>query len=59
VELSRGRDVALTPKQQGEPLNYFVYPYAEVDGKAYANIETGYSYRDLAPVARLVITPIN
>jgi transglutaminase-like putative cysteine protease len=59
VELSRGRDVALTPKQQGEPLNYFVYPYAEVDGKAYANIETGYSYRDLAPVARLVISPIN
>ena len=32
-------------------LNYFVYPYAEVDGKSYANIETGYSYRDLAPVA--------
>ncbi len=51
VELSKGRDVVLTPKQQGEPLNYFVYPYAEVDGKAYANIETGYSYRDLAPVA--------
>jgi transglutaminase-like putative cysteine protease len=51
VEFSKGRDVVLTPKQQGEPLNYFVYPYAEVDGKAYANIETGYSYRDLATVA--------
>jgi transglutaminase-like putative cysteine protease len=59
VELSKGRDVVLTPRQQGEPLNYFVYPYAEVDGKAYANIETGYSYRDLAPVARLVDRPIN
>lgn len=52
VELSKGRDVVLTPQQHGEPLNYFVYPYAEVDGKGYANIETGYSYRDLAPVAQ-------
>jgi transglutaminase-like putative cysteine protease len=52
VELSKGRDVLLTPKQQGDPLNYFVYPYAEVDGKPYANLETGYSYRDLAPVAQ-------
>ena len=54
VELSKGRDVILAPKQQGEPLNYFVYPYVEVDGKPYANIETGYSYGDLSPVAGLV-----
>jgi transglutaminase-like putative cysteine protease len=53
VELSKGRDVVLSPRQQGDPLNYFVYPYAEVDGKPYANFETSYSYRDLAPVARL------
>jgi transglutaminase-like putative cysteine protease len=46
VELSKGRDVVLTPKQQGDPLNYFVYPYAEVDGKPYPNIETAYSYQD-------------
>jgi transglutaminase-like putative cysteine protease len=52
VELSRGRDVTLTPKQQGDPLNYFVYPYAEVDGKAYTSIETSYSFKDLAAVAQ-------
>jgi hypothetical protein len=23
----------LTPKQAGGPINYFMYPYAEVDGK--------------------------
>lgn len=34
VELSRGRDLVLAPKQDGEPLNTFGYPYAEVDGKA-------------------------
>ena len=33
VELSKGRDVVLTPKQQGEPLNYFVYPYAKLTAK--------------------------
>ena len=46
VELSRGRDVVLTPKQQGDPLNYFVYPCAEVDGKQYANLETASSHQD-------------
>ncbi len=51
VELSKGRDVVLTPRQQGDPLNYFVYPYVEVDGKAYTNIETAYSYHDLSPIA--------
>ena len=48
VEFSKGRDVVLAPRQQGDPLNYFVYPYVEVDGKPYADIETGYSYRDSA-----------
>ena len=24
----------LNPPQRGEPLNYFMYPYAEADGEA-------------------------
>ncbi|MBF0293047.1 MAG: transglutaminase domain-containing protein [Nitrospinae bacterium] len=28
-----GRDYYLNPKQEGGPLNYFMYPYGEVDGK--------------------------
>jgi transglutaminase-like putative cysteine protease len=51
VEFSKGRDVVLTPQQQGDPLNYFVYPYAEVDGKEYTAIDTRYSYHDVAPGA--------
>jgi transglutaminase-like putative cysteine protease len=35
IELSRGRQLVLNPKQQGAPLNYFVDPYAEVDGKPF------------------------
>jgi transglutaminase-like putative cysteine protease len=47
VELSIGRDLTLNPKQGGEPLNYFVYPYAEVDGKAFTSVDKTFSYRDL------------
>ena len=47
VEFTRGRDVTLAPKQAGPPLNYFVYPYAEADGKP---LEVGrmYEYADVA-----------
>ncbi len=31
LEFSRGRNLTLAPAQQGPPLNFFVYPYAEVD----------------------------
>lgn len=34
VKLAVGRDVILTPRQEGAPLNTFGYPYAEVGGKA-------------------------
>jgi transglutaminase-like putative cysteine protease len=46
VEFTRGRDLTLSPKQKGDPLNYFVYPYAEVDGKPLASVERTVSYRD-------------
>ena len=47
VELSKGRDVILTPRQQGAPLNYFVYPYVELDGGKYTSVDTRCSYKDL------------
>lgn len=34
VSLSSGREVTLNPSQNGGKLNYFMYPYCEVDGKA-------------------------
>jgi transglutaminase-like putative cysteine protease len=46
VTLSTGRDIVLEPKQQGEPLNYFLNPYAEADGKS-VKTEKAWSYRDL------------
>jgi transglutaminase-like putative cysteine protease len=47
VEFTRGRDLTLTPKQAGPPLNYFVYPYAEADGKPLENVEHTYTFEDL------------
>lgn len=34
IDLSMGRDITLNPMQDVGPLNYFMYPYAEVDGVA-------------------------
>ncbi|QKG51294.1 transglutaminase-like domain-containing protein [Hymenobacter sp. BRD67] len=47
VEFTRGRDLTLTPKQAGAPLNYFVYPYAEADGKSVENVEHTYTFEDV------------
>jgi transglutaminase-like putative cysteine protease len=45
VQFTIGRDIRLDPAQQGEPLNYFIYPYAEVDGKPLA-LESKFSFQD-------------
>jgi len=46
VQLSSGRDVNLVPKQAGEPLNYFIYPYAEADGKVLV-VDKVFAFKDL------------
>src|ERR1051325_5713358 len=46
VTLSTGRDIALVPQQDGAPLNYFLNPYAEADGKP-VKTEKTWSFRDL------------
>lgn len=48
VTFSTGRDVNLVPRQAGEPLNFFVYPYLEVDGKPLSkdNMEKTFRYAD-------------
>ncbi len=48
VAFSIGRDLDLVPKQDGDKLNFFIYPYAEVDGKPYpaTKIERKFSFKD-------------
>ena len=47
IEFSMGRDLKLNPAQDGEPLNYFVYPYVEVAGKKYENVSLAFSFADV------------
>jgi transglutaminase-like putative cysteine protease len=49
VEFTRGRDLTLNPKQKGDALNYFIYPYAEADGKPFSGVDRAFSYHDLTP----------
>jgi hypothetical protein len=45
--ISTGRDLMLTPPQKEGPVNFMIYPYVEVDGKAYAETKIRLEYRDL------------
>jgi len=47
VQFSMGRDLELSPKQAGDPLNYFVYPYVEVSGKKWENVANKFSFEDV------------
>jgi hypothetical protein len=47
IEFTRGRDLTLVPKQTAEPINYFIYPYAEVDGRTHTAIDRTFRYQDL------------
>jgi transglutaminase-like putative cysteine protease len=46
LEFSQGRDLTLVPSQQGPALNFFVYPYAEVDGKPHEAIDHKFTFAD-------------
>lgn len=47
IEFTIGRDLKLNPAQDGAALNYFVYPYVEVDGKKYENVSLAFSFADV------------
>ncbi len=43
----------LNPKQAGGALNFFIYPYAEIDGKPVSDIKRQFFYTDLGLLAAL------
>lgn len=49
VRFTTGRDINLAPPQKGPPLNFFIYPYAEVDGQPYPQekIDRRFAYKDV------------
>jgi transglutaminase-like putative cysteine protease len=46
-DISTGRDLMLSPPQKDGTLNFFIYPYVEVDGKAFFETKIRLDYRDL------------
>jgi transglutaminase-like putative cysteine protease len=48
MQFTMGRDLRLSPPQDGAPLNYFVYPYVEVEGRTYNNVSLAFSFADAA-----------
>lgn len=47
IHFTTGRDLRLGANHRGAALNYFVYPYVEIDGAAYEGvIEKHFRYRD-------------
>jgi transglutaminase-like putative cysteine protease len=47
IHFSTGRDLRLGAAHRDRPLNYFVYPYVEVDGGAWkGEIQKTFSYRE-------------
>ena len=48
VFFTYGRDIRLSPDQKGDPLNYFIYPYAEANGKPVKNLQAHFSFRDVS-----------
>jgi transglutaminase-like putative cysteine protease len=54
VQFSTGRDITLSPKQDGPALNYFVYPYVEVDGRPYDKLDKRFSFEELKPSQKQV-----
>ncbi len=47
VQFTMGRDLRLSPAQDGPLLNYFIYPYVEIAGKEYSNVSQAFSFADV------------
>ncbi len=47
VMFSVGRDLELVPANEGGPVNYLVYPYAEVEGKQHREFTKAFRFKDV------------
>jgi transglutaminase-like putative cysteine protease len=49
IAFTTGRDLELVPKQRGPALNFFIYPYVEVDDQALGadKVRGKYTFKDL------------
>ena len=48
VTFSTGRDLKLVPENEAGPVNFLVYPYAEIDGKQHKDFRKQFRFEDVA-----------
>lgn len=46
IHLTSGRDINLQYAKDLQPLNFFVYPYIEVNGKEFSDVETNIFFKE-------------
>ena len=46
IEFTEGRDIILEPPANTGALNYFIYPYAEADGKPVENVKANFRFKE-------------
>lgn len=46
LKLTHGRDITLVPPQAGDPLNTFILPYVESDGKVYSAVKWTMTFKE-------------
>lgn len=52
IHFSTGRDLTLSQGSERQPLNYFIYPYVEIDGQPWqGKLETRFQFRAVEAVA--------
>jgi transglutaminase-like putative cysteine protease len=51
LQFTVGRDLKLNPPQEGPPVNFFIDPYVEVEGKAYSRVSLDVSFHDVGASA--------
>jgi transglutaminase-like putative cysteine protease len=52
VLFTYGRDIRLSADQKGDALNYFIYPYAEVNGQPVKDLKKTFSFRNVSSSQR-------
>ena len=46
IHFTTGRDLVVSEGSAGQPLNYFIYPYVEIDGEPWGGrVPTRFAYR--------------
>jgi len=58
IQLSAGRDLKLNPRQAGDPLNYFIYPYVEVDGRLHSSFDKQFTFTDKPAAGAVSAQPL-